>query len=327
MKVRAIQIREHGGPDVMKLVDIELGEPGPGEVRVKHAAIGLNFVDAYHRSGLYKVPLPCVLGTEAAGTIEAVGSGVEHLKVGDRVSYAARAPGSYSDARNVPVAQTCKLPDSVDFETAAAMTLKGLTVQYLLRSTLPQGGLHPGDAIVWHAAAGGVGQMAVQWANALGLVVIGTAGGAAKCQIVKDLGAAHVIDYHAEDVVARVMAITNNAGVKVVYDGVGKDTWDRSLACLAPQGLMVSFGNASGPPEPFSIGALTAKSLYVTRPTLGTFTSTHARTQAMADDLFAMVASGKVKIPVEQRYPLAEAQRAHRDLESKKTVGASVLLP
>ncbi|HEV7559874.1 MAG TPA: quinone oxidoreductase [Kofleriaceae bacterium] len=327
MKVRAIQIREHGGPEVLQLVELELGDPGPGEVRVRHHAIGVNFIDTYHRSGLYPVPMPCVLGTEGAGIVDAVGADVSHVAVGDRVVYAARTPGSYADARLVGAAQVCKLPDSISFETGAAMMLKGMTVQYLLRQTLPREGLSPGDEIVWHAAAGGVGQIACQWAKALGLVVIGTAGSPAKCELARKAGAAHVIDYHAEDVVARVMAITKGRGVKVVYDGVGKDTWQRSIDCLQPFGLMVSFGNASGPVPPISLGSLTPKSLYVTRPTLGTYTTTRERTQAIADDLFAMMSSGKVAIAVDQKYPLADAARAHRDLESRKTVGASVLVP
>ena len=325
MKARAIQIREHGGPEVLQLVELEVGDPGPGEIRVRHQAIGVNFIDTYHRSGLYPVPMPCVLGTEAAGIVDAIGANVGHVAVGDRVVYAARTPGSYADARLVGAAQVCKLPDSITFETGAAMMLKGMTVQYLLRQM--RVALSPGDEIVWHAAAGGVGQIACQWAKALGLVVIATAGGPAKCELARKAGAAHVIDYHAEDVVARVMAITHGRGVKVVYDGVGKDTWQRSIDCLQPLGLMVSFGNASGPVPPISLGSLTAKSLYVTRPTLGTYTTTRERTQAMADDLFSMVVSGKITIAVEQKYPLVDAARAHRDLEAKKTVGASVLVP
>jgi NADPH2:quinone reductase len=327
VKARAIQIREHGGPEVLQLVELEIGDPGPGEVRVRHHAIGVNYIDTYHRSGLYPVPMPCVLGTEGAGIVDAVGAGVTHLAAGDRVAYAARTPGSYAEARLVGATQVCKLPDTIGFETAAAMMLKGMTVQYLLRQTLPHAGLQPGDEIVWHAAAGGVGQIACQWAKAIGLVVIGTAGGPAKCELANKAGAAHVIDYHAEDVVARVMAITKGRGVKVVYDGVGKDTWQRSIDCLQPLGLMVSFGNASGPVPPISLGSLTAKSLYVTRPTLGTHTATRESTQAIADDLFAMVASGKISVAVEQKYPLAEAARAHRELEAKKTIGASVLVP
>src|SRR5262245_17091569 len=250
VKARAIQIERTGGPDQMHLTEIEVGELKPGEVRVRHHACGINFIDTYHRSGLYPVPMPCVLGTEAAGVVDTVGAGVTHLAVGDRVAYAANSPGSYSETRNVPAAKVVKLPSAIDFEHGAAMMLKGLTVQYLLRSTLPQGGLHPGDTILWHAAAGGVGLIACQWAKALGLVVIATAGSDDKCARAIQHGAAHAINYRTEDVVARVRQLTAGRGVKVVYDGVGKDTWDRSLECLAPFGLMVSFGNASGPVPP-----------------------------------------------------------------------------
>jgi NADPH2:quinone reductase len=326
--MRAIQIAQHGGPEVMHVVDVPVGEPGPGEVRVRHGACGLNFIDVYNRTGLYPTRLPTVLGVEAAGTIDAVGPGVTHLAVGDRVGYAANTPGSYAESRVVDATPVYKLPDSISFEQAAGMMLKGLTVQYLLRRTQPFGGLHAGDAIVWHAAAGGVGLIACQWAAALGLVVIATAGSDEKCELAKKHGATHAINYRREDVVARVRELTDGRGVKVVYDSVGKDTWDRSLDCLAPLGLMVSFGNASGAVPPVNILSLSAKgSLYVTRPKLGTHTATREVGQQMADDLFQMVTSGKVKIEIGAKYRLSEAAQAHRDLESRKTTGSVVITP
>ena len=324
--MRAIQIDGFGDSDVMHLADVPLGDPGPGEVRIKHHACGINFIDIYHRTGLYPMPLPLVLGTEAAGVVEAVGAGVTHLAPGDRVAYAARTPGSYAEARVVPAIPVVKLPDSIDFEAGAAMMLKGLTVQYLLRRTRVE--LSPGDAILWHAAAGGVGLIACQWARALGLRLIGTAGTDDKCRLAAEHGAAHVINYRREDVVARVRELTGGKGVAVVYDPVGKDTWERSLDCLAPLGVLVSFGNASGPVPPIHLGVLSQKgSLYVQRPTLGTYVSSRETAQAMADDLFAMVSSGQVKVPVERRYPLAEAAQAHKDLEARITTGAGVLVP
>jgi len=324
--MRAIQIDRFGDPDVMHLADVPLAEPGPGEVRVRHHACGINFVDTYHRTGLYAVPLPAVLGSEASGVIEAVGPGVTHLAVGDRVAYAARTPGSYAEARVVPAIPVVKLPDSIGFETGAAMMLKGLTVQYLLRRTRVE--LAPSDAILWHAAAGGVGLIACQWAKALGLRLIGTAGTDEKCRLAEQHGAAHVINYRREDVVARVREITGGKGVSVVYDPVGKDTWERSLDCLAPLGLLVSFGNASGPVPPVNLGVLALKgSIYVQRPTLNTYLTTREAAQGMADELFAMVTMGKVTIPVKRRYPLAEAAKAHRDLEARITTGAGVLIP
>jgi NADPH2:quinone reductase len=324
--MRAIQIQRFGDPDVMQLADVPIGEPGPGEVRVRHRACGINFIDIYHRTGLYPMPLPVVLGAEAAGVVEAVGPGVSHLAVGDRVAYAARTPGSYAEARVLPATPVVKLPDAIDFETGAAMMLKGLTVQYLLRRSRVQ--LSPGDAILWHAAAGGVGLIACQWARALGLRLIGTAGTDEKCRLAEQHGAAHTINYRREDVVARVRELTGGKGVEVVYDSVGKDTWERSLDCLAPLGVLVSFGNASGPVAPVNLGVLALKgSLYVQRPTLGTHLATREGAQQMADELFAIVASGKVKIPIERRYPLAEVAQAHRDLESRSTTGAGVLLP
>ncbi|MDE2147065.1 MAG: quinone oxidoreductase [Burkholderiales bacterium] len=324
----AIQITAFGGPEQMKLVELPVGEPGPGEIRIRHEACGLNYIDVYQRTGLYANPLPLTLGMEGAGIVEAVGPGVTHLAAGDRAAYASSPPGAYSTVRVMPARNVVQLPDGIDFDTAAGMMLKGLTAQYLLKKTLPVEGLHPGDFVLFHAAAGGVGLIACQWARALGLQLIGTAGSAAKCELALAHGAAHAIDYSKEDFVARVKAITGGKGVKVVYDSVGKDTFDKSLDCLQPFGLMASFGNASGPVPPFAPGILGAKgSLYVTRQTLFTHIATREATQAMADDLFAVVGSGAVKIRLDQRYPLAEAAQAHRDLEARKTTGSTVLVP
>jgi NADPH2:quinone reductase len=323
---RAIQIAQHGGPEQMKIADVRVGEPGPGEIRIRHRAVGLNFIDVYHRTGLYQLAMPATLGMEAAGMVEAVGEGVQHLKAGDRAAYASHPPGSYCEVRVMPAKCVCKLPDAIDFDTGAAMMLKGLTAQYLLKRTQPQGGLKQGDFVLFHAAAGGVGLIACQWARAMGLQLIGTAGSDAKCALAKEHGAAHVINYSKEDFLARVKEITGGRGVKVVYDSVGKDTWDKSLDCLQPFGLMASFGNASGPVPPFAPGILGAKgSLYVTRQTLFTHIATRETTQAMADDLFEAVTSGKVQIRIDQRYPLEQVQQAHRDLEARKTTGCTIL--
>jgi NADPH2:quinone reductase len=325
---RAIQITAYGGPEQMRLVELPVGEPGPGQIRIRHHACGLNFIDVYQRSGLYTNPLPLTLGMEGAGVVEAVGEGVTHLAVGERAAYASNPPGSYSEARVMPAKNVVRLPGSIAFDTAAGMMLKGLTAQYLLKRTLPVQGLQPSDHVLFHAAAGGVGLIACQWARALGLQLIGTAGGAAKCALALEHGAAHVIDYTREDFVSRVKEITGGQGVKVVYDSIGKDTFERSLDCLRPFGLMASFGNASGPVPPFAIGTLGPKgSLYVTRQTLFTHIATLEATQAMADDLFAVVGSGAVKIRIDQRYALADVAQAHRDLEARKTTGSSVLLP
>jgi NADPH2:quinone reductase len=323
---RAIRIDQNGGPEQLKLVSVQVGDPGPGEIRIRHHAVGLNFIDVYQRSGLYTLPMPLQMGMEAAGVVEAVGEGVTHLQVGDRAAYASQPPGSYCELRVMPAKCVCKLPDAISFETGAAMMLKGLTAQYLLKRTLPQGGLQAGDFVLFHAAAGGVGLIACQWARALGLQLIGTAGSDAKCALAKEHGAAHVINYATEDFLARVKDITGGKGVKVVYDSVGKDTWDKSLDCLAPFGLMASFGNASGPVGPFAPGILGVKgSIYVTRQTLFSHIATRESTQVMADDLFEAVTSGKVHIRIDQRYPLAEVAQAHRDLEARKTTGCSVL--
>ena len=325
---RAIQITAFGGPEQLQMVELPVGEPGPGEIRIRHQACGLNFIDVYQRTGLYANSLPLTLGMEAAGFVEAVGAGVTHLKPGDRAAYASNPPGSYSDERVMPAKTVVRLPDGVDFDTAAGMMLKGLTAQYLLKRTLPVQGLQAGDHVLFHAAAGGVGLIACQWAKALGLRLIGTAGSAAKCALALEHGAAHAIDYTREDFAARVKEITGGQGVKVVYDSIGKDTFEGSLACLSPFGLLASFGNASGPVPPFAIGALGAKgSLYVTRQTLFTHIATREATQEMADDLFGMVTSGAVKIRIDQRYALADVAQAHRDLEARKTTGSTVLVP
>ena len=322
----AIQIRQNGGPEELQLVEVQVGDPAAGEIRVRHHAIGLNFIDVYQRTGLYPFPVPLQLGMEAAGVVEAVGEGVTHLNVGDRVAYASNPPGSYSTERVMPARCVCRLPDAISFETGAAMMLKGLTAQYLLKKTLPVQGLQRGDAVLFHAAAGGVGLIACQWARALGLELIATAGSDAKCQLALANGAAHAINYSTEDFAARVKEITQGQGVKVVYDSVGKDTWEKSLDCLRPFGLMASFGNASGPVPPFAPASLGGRgSLYVTRQTLFTHIATRASTQAMADELFAVVESGQVKIHIAQRYALRDVQQAHRDLEARKTTGSTIL--
>jgi NADPH2:quinone reductase len=323
---RAVRIDQNGGPEVLKIVDVTVGDPGPGEIRIRHKAVGLNFIDVYQRTGLYPLPMPLNLGMEASGVVEAVGPGVTHLQVGDRAAYASQPPGSYCEVRVMPAKVVCKLPDAIDFDTGAAMMLKGMTAQFLLKRTLPQGGLQAGDFVLFHAAAGGVGLIACQWAKALGYQLIGTAGSDAKCALAKDNGAAHVINFASEDFAARVKDITGGKGVKVVYDSVGKDTWEKSLDCLSPFGLMASFGNASGPVPPFAPGILGNKgSLFVTRQTLFTHIATHEGAMAMSKDLFDIVTSGKVKINIEQRYPLEQVQQAHRDLEARKTTGCTIL--
>lgn len=323
---KAVIIEKNGGPEELKIVDVTVGQPGAGEIRIRHKAVGLNFIDVYQRTGLYPFPMPLRLGMEASGIVEAVGEGVTHLKVGDRAAYASQPPGSYCEERVMPAKTVCKLPDAISFETGAAMMLKGLTAQYLLKRTLPQGGLHKGDFILFHAAAGGVGLIASQWANALGYQLIGTAGSDAKCKLALANGASHAINYNTEDFLVKVKEITGGKGVKVVYDSVGKDTWEKSLDCLSPLGLMASFGNASGPVPAFAPGILGGKgSLYVTRQTLFTHMSTRENTQSMADDLFEAVTSGKVKIHIDQTYPLANIAQAHIDLEARKTTGCTII--
>ncbi|MBC7391784.1 MAG: quinone oxidoreductase [Variovorax sp.] len=326
MKSKAVRIDRHGGPEELKIVEVDVGEPGPGEIRIRHKAVGLNFIDTYQRSGLYPFAMPLQLGMEASGIVEAVGEGVTHLKAGDRAAYASQPPGSYCEVRVMPAKCVCKLPDAISFETGAAMMLKGLTAQYLLKKTLPAEGLQAGDFILFHAAAGGVGLIACQWAKALGLQLIGTAGSDAKCKMALDHGAAFAINYSTENFAERVKEITGGKGVKVVYDSVGKDTFEGSLACLRPFGLLAIFGNGSGAVPPFNLGKLASGgSLYVTRPTLFTHIATREATQAAADDLFKIVESGAVKISIDQRYPLTEVAQAHRDLEARKTTGCTVL--
>jgi len=326
MRCNAIQFSQPGGPDQLKWVEVEVGTPGAGEVLIRHHAVGLNYIDVYFRTGLYPATMPAGLGMEGAGVVEAVGEGVSHLSVGDRVAYASQPPGAYAELRVMPAMNVCVLPDAISFETGAAMMLKGLTAQYLLKKTLPVGGLQSGDFVLFHAAAGGVGLIACQWAKHLGLQLIGTAGSDAKCALAKAHGAAHTINYRTDDFVARVKEITGGKGVKVVYDSVGKDTFAGSLDCLRPFGLMASFGNASGPVDPVAPGMLGPKgSLYLTRQTLFTHISSREATQAMADDLFDVVSSGAVTIRIDQRYALKDVAQAHTDLEARKTTGCTVL--
>jgi NADPH2:quinone reductase len=323
--VKAIQISRTGGPEVMEYVDVDVGQPGPGEARVRQSAIGINFIDVYFRTGLYPHPLPCGLGMEGAGVVEAVGEGVNVVKVGDRVAYAGRPLGAYAEARNLPAAILLKLPDSISFETAAAMMLQGLTVQYLFNLTVK---LKAGDTILFHAAAGGVGLIACQWARALGVNMIGTVGSDAKAKLAKEHGCTHVINYNTENFVERVMEITKGEKVSVVYDSIGADTFTGSLDCLRPLGMMVSFGSASGPVPPFSLNELAARgSLFITRPTLFAYAAQREDLEAMAADLFEMVGSGRIKIDVHQQYKLADAAQAHIELESRNTTGSSILLP
>ncbi len=323
--MKAIRIEQIGGPSVMRLVDIEVGPPKAGEIRVRHTAIGLNYIDTYHRSGLYPQPMPSGIGQEAAGVVEALGEGVKGLKVGDRIAYGTGPIGAYAQARNMPANRVIKIPKSISDETAAGMMLKGMTARYLLRAVYK---VKRGETILLHAAAGGVGQILSQWAKALGVKVIGTVGSAGKMAAARDHGCTHVINSAEENVVARVKEITGGKGVPVVYDGVGQATLMTSLDCLQPRGLLVSFGNASGPVKAFDLGLLAAKgSLYVTRPTLGTFTASDSGLKETAADLVEIVKSGKVKIPVNQRYALADAVTAHEDLEARRTTGATVLIP
>jgi len=322
---KAIRCRSNGGPEVMEYVDVEVGAPAAGEARVRHHAIGLNYIDVYFRTGLYPQPLPCSLGMEGAGVVDAVGEGVTHVKVGDRVAYATRPPGAYAEERVMPAAGLVKLPDAISFETAAAMMLQGLTVQYLFRRTFP---LKGGETILFHAAAGGVGLIACQWAKALGVTMIGTVGSDEKGELAKAHGCAHVINYNKENFVERVKALTNGKGVPVVYDSIGNDTFTSSLDCLSPLGLLVSFGAASGAVPPFSLNELASRgSLFLTRPTLFSYTANRSDLDTMAAELFAMVESGKIKIEINQRYALKDVQQAHRDLESRKTTGSTILLP
>ena len=320
----AIRIHKTGGPEVLSWEEVTLAKPGPGEVRMRQTAVGLNYIDTYFRKGIYPLNFPSSLGNEGAGVVAELGPGVTDFKVGDRVAYGNAPIGSYAEERLIPAERLVKVPDSVSDKQAAAVMLKGLTAQYLLRQTYR---VKPGETILFHAAAGGVGSIACQWAKHLGATVIGTAGGAAKGKLAKDNGCDYVIDYNKEDFVKRVAEITNGKKLPVVYDSVGKDTFLKSLDCLAPLGLMVSFGQSSGLVEPFSINLLTAKgSLYATRPTLGDYASTTEKLRAMAKELFDVVAAGIVKIEIGQTYALKDVAQAHRDLESRKTTGSTVLL-
>ena len=321
----AIRVHQTGGPDVMRWEDVPVADPAPGEVQVRHAAVGLNFIDVYFRSGLYPMPLPSGLGLEGAGVVEAVGDGVSEFRPGDRVAYAGGPLGAYSQLRCLPADRLLKLPESIDFQTAAAMMLQGLTSAYLLRSTYR---VQPGDAVLIHAAAGGVGLIACQWAKALGATVIGTVSSEAKAELAKRHGCDHVILYTREDVPKRVREITAGEGVAVVYDGVGKDTFIGSLDSLRMRGVMVSFGNASGPVPPIEPLLLSQKgSLYITRPVLWHYTARREDLLALGAELFGMVGSGKVKIEVNQTYALADVARAHGDLEARRTTGSTILLP
>jgi len=323
--MKAIRFDNTGGPEVLELEDLDLPPPGAGQVRIRHSAIGVNFIDTYHRSGLYPIPLPSGLGLEAAGTVEALGEAVTSLKLGDRVGYCSGPIGAYAEANNVPADRVVKLPDSVSDETAAASLLKGMTAQYLLKRTFP---VKRGDTILFHAAAGGVGLIACQWAKHLGVTVIGTVGSNDKVSLARENGCAHVLNAREEDWVKRTRELTGGKGVPVVYDSIGKDTWAGSLDCLSVRGFMVSFGNASGAVPPFEPGILSAKgSLYLTRPTLMHYTRTREELQETADDLFGVISSGAVKIAVHQRFKLSEARAAHEALHSRKTTGATVLTP
>jgi NADPH2:quinone reductase len=321
----AVRIHQTGGPEALVYEEVALGDPGAGEVRLRQTAIGLNFIDTYHRSGLYPVAeLPAVLGREAAGVIEAVGPGVTEFEPGDRVAYPLSA-GAYATERLIKAEEIVRLPDSIEARRAAAMMLKGLTARYLLRRTYR---VKPGDTILVHAAAGGVGSILCQWATWLGATVIGTVGTKEKAELAREHGCEHPIVYREGRFADEVKAITKGKGVPVVYDSVGRETFDESLDCLAPLGLMVSYGNASGPVEPLAIGKLAAKgSLFLTRPTLATYIARREDLVRAADDLFDVVAEGAVRVEVRQTYPLAETERAHRDLEARRTTGSTVLIP
>jgi NADPH:quinone reductase len=322
---KAIRIHKQGGPEVMQWEDVQVGDPGPGEARVRHKAIGLNYLDTYQRSGLYKIALPAGMGNEGSGVVEAVGQGVTHVKAGDRVAYTGGPIGAYAEVRNMPAERLVVLPEGISFETGAAMMLKGCTAEYLLRQTYK---VKAGETILFHAAAGGVGLIACQIAKAIGATVIGTVGSDDKAKLARAHGCDHTIVYTRENFVERVKQITDGKGVPVVYDGVGKDTFMQSLDCLRPRGLMVSFGNASGAVGPTDLGILAAKgSLYVTRPTLNTYAAKRDDLVELTKELFDFVKSGKVKIEVNHKYPLKDAVQAHRDLESRKTTGSVVFIP
>jgi NADPH:quinone reductase len=325
MKTQSVQIERHGGPEVMRVVETDVPDPGPNQVRLKQHAAGLNFIDIYYRSGLYQAPLPHGVGVEGAGEVQAVGSGVKGFKEGDRVSYASGPLGAYSGLYVLNADRVVKLPASIGYEQAAGMMLKGLTVQYLFRQTYR---LQGNETILFHAAAGGVGLIACQWARALGVRLIGTVSSPEKAHLARAHGAWATVDYTKEDVVARVLELTGGAKVPVVYDGVGKDTWEQSLDCLQPRGLMVSYGSSSGPVTGVNLGVLAQKgSLFVTRPTLATHLTPRSRYEESAKELFQMVSSGKIKIEVTRRYRLDEAAQAHEDLAARRTTGSCVIVP
>jgi NADPH:quinone reductase len=322
---KAIRLHATGGPEVLRWEDVEVGEPGEGQARVRHTAVGVNFIDTYHRAGLYPLPLPSGLGSEAAGVVEAIGPGVTGVRPGDRVAYAGGLPGSYAEVRLLPASFLVLIPDGVTDQTAAAVMLKGMTAQYLIRRTYP---VKAGETVLFHAAAGGVGLIACQWLKALGATVIGTVGSEEKATVARAHGCEHVIISTREDVARRVREITGGAGVPVVYDSVGKDTFMASLDCLRPLGLLVTFGNSSGKVTPFDISVLSQKgSLYLTRPTLATYTATRSDLEATAKEVFDVIRSGKVKVEVRHTYPLAKAEQVHRDLEGRRTVGSIVMTP
>ena len=323
LMTKTIRVKAAGGPEMMELVDVELGAPGPGEIQLEQRAIGLNFIDVYFRMGRYPQQFPAASGTEGAGIVTAVGAGVSHLKKGDRVAYAGGPQGSYSAMRNMPANIVVKIPKAVSFETAAAMMLKGMTVEYLLNRTYK---VQKGQTILFHAAAGGVGLIAMQWAKALGVNVIGTVGSEEKGKLAKAHGAKHIVYYNTENVAQRVKEITKGAMVPVVYDSVGKSTFQGSIDSLQNYGLMVSFGNASGSVPPFELTALKG-TLYITRPSLMPHIANRKNLEEMSARLFKMVTSGKIKIKIEQRYALSDVVQAHRDLEDRKTTGSTILIP
>ena len=322
--VKAIRIAETGGPEAMSLEDVTLEPPGAGMVTVRNHAIGLNYIDTYHRSGLYPLPLPTGIGLEGAGVVEAVGEGTE-LQIGDRVAYCSAGVGAYAEALNLPASRLVAIPDGIDFEQAAACLLKGQTAEYLIQRTYP---LQAGETCLFHAAAGGVGLLFGQWAASIGATAIGTVGSAEKAALALEHGYTHVINYREEDVLQRMLEITGGEKLPVVYDGVGADTFDLSVSCLRPRGLMVSFGNASGAPAPLDLQVLAANgSLYITRPTMLSYTATEDELRQSSQDLFSRVLAGDIKVEINQRYALADVQQAHRDLEGRKTTGSTVLLP
>jgi len=323
--VHAIRIHEHGGPEVLRWDEVEVGDPAAGEIRVRHTAVGLNYIDTYLRTGARPLPMPSVLGLEAAGVVEAVGDGVDYLAAGDRIGYADMPVGAYSEERVMPAHIAVKLPDGVDDQTAAAAMLKGMTAQFLIRQCFH---VEPGMTVLLHAAAGGVGLIASQWLNHLGVTVIGTVGSPEKAELASAHGVHHIVNYRTENFVDRVQEITGGAGVPVVYDGVGKDTLMDSMKCLSPRGMLVNYGNASGAPDPVNLGDLsTYGSIFITRPMLFHYTATRDALEACANDLFDVITSGAVKIEINQTYPLKDAAQAHRDLEARKTTGSTILLP